>query len=62
MSSFIPFVVVALALIAALSIIYIAWQLSSREIQDSLEKSLGRPATADEEAESAAVDPKDSER
>jgi hypothetical protein len=50
-SSFAPFIVVALALVAALSIVYIAWQLSSKEIQDTLEESLGRPGVADNPAE-----------
>jgi hypothetical protein len=41
----IPIAVIALALIAAGSIAYIAWELTSKDIQDEIERSLGRPAT-----------------
>jgi hypothetical protein len=43
----IPVIVVFLALVAAGSIAYIAWELTSRETQDALEKSLGRPDDPD---------------
>jgi len=37
MSSLLPFIIVALALIAAGCIAYIAWELSSEEFHDSLQ-------------------------
>jgi hypothetical protein len=43
MSALIPVIVVVLALVAAGSIAYIAWQLTSKDVQDQLERSLGRP-------------------
>lgn len=41
MSDFMPLIVVALALLAAGSIAYIAWELSSKDVQDEIEKALG---------------------
>ena len=37
----IPVLVVILALIAAGSIAYVAWQLTSKDVQDELERALG---------------------
>ena len=48
MSSLAPFIAVLLALIAAGSIAYIAWELTSRRSQDSIEASLGRKDTDDD--------------
>lgn len=42
MSMLIVVIVVALALVTAGSIIFIAWELTSRTTQDALERSLGR--------------------
>ena len=38
MQDFVPFIVVLLALIAALSIGYIAWELSDRTFHDSFDQ------------------------
>ena len=43
MAAVIPVIVVVLALVAAGSIAYIAWQLTSKDVQDQLERSLGQP-------------------
>ena len=43
MGAVIPVIVVVLALVAAGSIAYVAWQLTSKDVQDQLERSLGRP-------------------
>jgi hypothetical protein len=43
MSEFMPLIVIALALLAAGSIAFIAWELSSKEVQDEIEKALGEP-------------------
>jgi hypothetical protein len=50
MSALIPVIVVVLALVAAGSIAYIAWQLTSKDVQDQLERSLGQPRDAAVEA------------
>ena len=44
MSALIPSLVVLLALVAAGSIAYIAWELTSKDVHDVLEKSLGQGA------------------
>lgn len=44
MSELIPVAVVILALVAAGSIAYVAWELTSKDIQEGLERSLGRGA------------------
>ena len=41
-----PLIVIALALFAAGCIAYVAWQFSSREVQDEIESALGRPDVA----------------
>ena len=48
MSSLVPVIAVLLALIAAGSIAYIAWELTSKRSQDSIEASLGRKDARDE--------------
>ncbi|GEM_PF-2443071 len=42
MSSLIPVIAVLLALVAAGAIAYLAWELTSKRSQDSIEESLGR--------------------
>ncbi len=42
MSELIPIAVVILALVAAGSIIYVAWELTSKDIHEVLERSLGQ--------------------
>jgi membrane protein required for beta-lactamase induction len=49
MSAFIPILVVVLALVAAGSIAYIAWELTSKDVHDVLEQSLGRGALEQQE-------------
>lgn len=56
MGTLIVIVVVLLAVITAGSIIFIAWELTSRETQDALERSLGRET---ERPVSAGSDDKD---
>ena len=59
MSSIIPFVVVLLAIIAAVSIAYIAWELSSDEFHKSFERKDERAVTsdgADDKADAADSD------
>ena len=46
MGAVVPVIVVVLALVAAGSIAYIAWQLTSKDVQDQLERSLGQPGDA----------------
>ncbi len=46
MGAVVPVIVVVLALVAAGSIAYIAWQLTSKDVQDQLERSLGQPGNA----------------
>lgn len=48
MSSLVPVIAILLALIAAGSIAYIAWELTSGRSQDSIEQSLGRKDSRDE--------------
>lgn len=43
MSDYMPLIVVALALLAAGSIAFIAWELSSKDVQDEIERALGEP-------------------
>lgn len=47
MGAVVPVIVVVLALVAAGSIAYVAWQLTSKDVQDQLERSLGQPGAAD---------------
>lgn len=49
MSSLLPFIIVALALIAAGCIAYIAWELSSEEFHDSLQKGPASDSSHDPE-------------
>jgi len=42
MSALVPVIAILLALIAAGAIAYIAWDLTSKKTQDSLEDALGR--------------------
>ncbi|HNP37583.1 MAG TPA: hypothetical protein PKK10_17180 [Woeseiaceae bacterium] len=44
MSSYMPFIVIALALLAAGSIAFVAWEVLTKDVQDALEKALGQPA------------------
>jgi hypothetical protein len=57
MSAFIPILVVVLALVAAGSIAYIAWELTSKDVHDVLEKSLGRGALEEDRRSATAVPP-----
>ncbi len=62
MSELIPVAVVILALVAAGSIVYVAWELTSKDIHDVLERSLGRGGAGDSapddpaSAETAGID------
>jgi hypothetical protein len=64
MSAFIPIVVVVLALVAAGSIAYIAWELTSKDVHDVLEQSLGRGALGENHRPGAAepAEPAEDER
>jgi hypothetical protein len=57
MSEYIPIIVVLLALVAAGSIVYLAWELTSKDLQSALERSLGR-GTGDEPGEEGVSDAK----
>jgi hypothetical protein len=59
MSAFIPIMVVVLALVAAGSIAYIAWELTSKDVHDVLEHSLGRGALEENHRPGAAEPPED---
>ncbi|HEX5789118.1 MAG TPA: hypothetical protein VFY03_13125 [Woeseiaceae bacterium] len=50
MSALIPFAVVLLALAAAGFIAWIAWDLTSKETQDVLERALGQKASGTDDA------------
>lgn len=57
MSAFIPILVVVLALVAAGSIAYIAWELTSKDVHDVLEQSLGRGALDEDGRDEPAGSP-----
>jgi hypothetical protein len=61
MSAFIPIVVVVLALVAAGSIAYIAWELTSKDVHDVLGQSLGRGAL-EENRRPETAEPPEGER
>lgn len=48
MSTYGPFVVVFLALVAAVSIAFIAWELTSKDIQKSIDRNVTDDADNDD--------------